>query len=60
MPIEIDQESKDLGELKDSFQNTTPKHPLAFIDALGSTNNLIILCRLTPSLILKKGAALGE
>ena len=60
MPIEIDQELKDLGELKGSFQNTTPKHLLAFIDALRSTNNPVILCHLTPSLILEKNAALGE
>ena len=60
MPIEIDQELKDLRELKSGFQNTTPKHLLAFINALGSINNLVILHRPTPLLILKKGAALGE
>ena len=60
MPIEIDRELKDLGELKSSFWNTTSKHLLAFINALGSINNLVILYRLTPSLILKKGTALGE
>ena len=58
--MEIDQELKDLGELKNGFQNTTPKYLLAFIDALGSTNNLIILYHPTPSPILKKGAASEE
>ena len=60
MPIEINRELKDLGELKSDFQNTTPEHLLAFINALGSTNNPVILCRPTPSPILKKGTALGE
>ena len=60
MPIEIDQELKDLGELKSGFQNTTPKHLLAFINTLKSINNPVILHRLTPSPILKKGTALGE
>ena len=60
MPIKIDWELKDLGELKDGFQNTTPEYLLAFINALGSINNLIILHRLTLLLILKKSTALGE
>ena len=51
---------KDLGELKGGFWNTTPKHSLAFVDALKNTNNPVILHRPTPSLILKKGAALEE
>ena len=58
--MEIDQELKDLGELKSGFWNTTPEYLLAFIDALGSINNLVILCRPTPLLILKKGAALKK
>ena len=60
MPIEINQELKDLGELKNGFQNTTSEYLLAVINALGSINNLIILHRLTPSLISKKSTALGE
>ena len=60
MPIKINQELKDLGELKSNFQNTTPKHSLAFINTLKSTNNPVILHRPTPSPILKKGTALGE
>ena len=60
MPMEIDRELKDLGELKSGFQNTTPKYLLAFINALGSTNNLIILHHPTPLPISEKGAASGE
>ena len=60
MPMEINWELKDLGELKSGFWNTTPEYLLAFVDALGSTNNLVILRRLTPLPILKKGTALGE
>ena len=56
MPIEINQELKDLEELKSNFQNTTPEHLLAFINALGSINNLVILHRPTPLPILEKGA----
>ena len=54
MPIEINQELKDLEELKSNFQNTTPEHLLAFINALGSINNPVILYRPTPSPISKK------
>jgi hypothetical protein len=60
MPIEIDWELKGLGELKDGFQNTTPEYLLAFINALKSTNNLVILYRLILLLILEQGAALEE
>ena len=60
MPIEIDWELKDLGELKGSFWNTTPKYLLAFVNTLGNINNLVILRRLTPLLISKKGAALKK
>ena len=49
-----------MGELKSGFQNTTFEHLLAFINALGSINNLVILHRPTPSPILEKGTALGE
>ena len=60
MPIKINQELKDLGELKSNFQNTTPEYLLAFINALRNINNLVILHHLTPLLILKKSTALGE
>ena len=60
MPMEINQELKDLGELKSGFWNTTSEYLLAFINALKSINNLIILYRPTPLPILKKGTALGE
>ena len=60
MPMEIDRESKDLGELEGGFRNTTPEHSPAFVDALGSTNNPVILRRPTPSPISEKGAASGE
>ena len=60
MPIEIDQELKDLGELKSDFRNTTPKYLLAFVNTLGNINNLVILRRLTPLLISEKGAALKK
>ena len=58
--MKIDWELKDLGELKSGFWNTTPEYLLAFVNALKSIINLIILCRLTPLPILKKGAALRE
>ena len=61
MPIEINQKLKELGKFKeDSYQNITSKYLLAFINALESINKLVALYRLTPLLILKKGAALGE
>ena len=61
MPIEIDQKLKELGKFKkDSYQNITSKHLLAFINALENINKLIVLHRLTPLLILKKGTALRE
>ena len=60
MPIEIDWELKDLGKLKGGFYNTTLEHLLAFINALKNTNNLVILCRPMPLLILKKSTVLGE
>ena len=59
--MEIDQELKDLGKLEEgSYQDITSKHLLAFINALESTNKLVVLYRLTPLLILGKGTTLGE
>ena len=59
--MEFNRELKDLGEFEEGgFQNTFPEYLLVFIDALGNTNNLIILRRLTPSLILENGAISRE
>ena len=55
--MEISQE----GKFKEgNYQNIASKHLLAFINALKSINKLIVLYRLTPSLILENGAALKE
>ena len=60
-PMEINQELKDIGKLKeDGFRNTTSKHLLAFVNTLENTNKLIVLYRPTPSPILKKGTTLEE
>ena len=61
MPIKIDWELKELGKLKEgSYWDIVFKYLLAFINALKSTNKLVILYHPTPSLILEKGTALGE
>ena len=50
-----------MGKFKENnYQNITFKHLLAFINALKSTNKLVVLYRPTPLLILENGAALGE
>ena len=60
-PIEINQELKNINKLKeDSFRNATSKHLLAFINALENTNKPVVLYRLIPLLILKKGTASEE
>ena len=59
--MEISQELKELGKFKkNNYQNITFKHLLAFINTLKSTNKLVVLYYLTPSPILKNGAALEE
>jgi len=59
--MKIDRELKDLGKLKEgSYQNITCKHLPAFINALESTNKLVVLHHLTPLPILGKGATLRE
>ena len=59
--MEINQELKELGKFKeDGYQNITSKHLLAFIDALKSINELVILHYLMLSLISENGAALRE
>ena len=57
MPIKISQEGK---LKKNSYQNITSEYLPVFINALESIDKLIALHRLTPSLILKQSAALGE
>ena len=61
MPIEISQKLKKLGKFEEgNYQNITFKYLLAFINTLKSINKLIALYRLTPLLILEKGATLRE
>ena len=61
MPIEIDWELKELGKLKEgSYWDITSEYLSVFINTLESINKLIVLYRLTPSLISEKGAALGK
>jgi hypothetical protein len=57
IPMEISQE----GKLKEgNYQNITSKYLLAFVNALKSTNKLVILYYPTPSPISEQGAASGE
>ena len=61
MPIEINRELMDPGKLKKgSYQDITFKHLLAFVNALESTNKLVVLYHPTPSPILENGATLKE
>ena len=61
MPMEIDQESKELGKLEeDGYRDVASEHSPAFVDALESTNEPVALHRPTPSPISEKGAASGE
>ena len=61
MPIKISQELKELGKFKkNNYQNIPFKYLLVFLNALKSTNKLVVLYRLTPLLILENGAALKE
>jgi len=61
IPIEINRELKDPGNIKEgSYRNIASKHSLAFINALESTNKLVVLHHLTPLPILGKGATLRE
>ena len=61
MPIEISQELKESEKFKEgNYQDITSKYLLAFINALESTNKLVVLHHPTPSPILENGAALGE
>ena len=59
--MEISQELKELGKFKKSnYQNIASKYLPTFINALESTNKLIVLYRPTPLPILENGAALKE
>ena len=61
MPMEINQELKDPGKLKEgSYRDITSKYLLVFVNALKSTNKLVALHHLTPLPILGKGATLRE
>ena len=61
MPIEISQKLKELGKFKkNNYQDIAFKYLLVFINALKSTNKLVVLYCLTPLLILENGAALKE
>ena len=60
-PIEINQELKDINKLKeDGFRNAASKYSPVFINALENTNKPVVLYRLMPLLILKKGTTLEE
>jgi len=59
--MEIDRELMDLGKLKEgSYQNIAFKHLPVFINALKSTNKLVVLYRLMPLPILENGTTLEE
>ena len=59
--MEINWELKDINKLEeDGFRNAASEYSLVFINALENTNKLVVLYRLTPLLILKKGTALEE
>ena len=61
MPIEVDQELKDISKPKeDSFRSAVSKHLLAFIDALEVANKPVVLSRPIPLPILEKGTILEE
>ena len=61
VPIEINQELKDISKLKeDGFQGAASKHLLAFINTLETTNKPAALSRPTPLLISEEGATLGK
>ena len=61
MPMEINQELKELGKFKESsYQNIASEYLLVFINTLKSTNKLVVLYYLIPLPILDKGAALKE
>jgi hypothetical protein len=61
VPIEINYKLKDLSKPKgDGLRDTASKQLLIVISTLEDTNKLTVLYRATPSLILERGATLGE